>query len=157
MALQKGLSQIRRLMLSDALQVCFDTVVALTKLTRVTVTKDADVTNRVNATCLWLPHAFCSLPHFAWVANKLSVIFAPSDFITLDILTRNLGKFFEMPKTVKAAPPQQSSLKELWNSNKREVHTTATKDEDVEMKVESQEAGPSTSTSSCHMSHNRSH
>jgi len=74
-------------MLSDALQVCSDTVVALTKLTRVTVTKDADVTNRVNATCLWLSHAFCSLQHFAWVANKLSVIFAPSDFVTLDILT----------------------------------------------------------------------
>lgn len=31
------------------------------------------------------------------------------------ITNLSVGKFFEMPKGMKPAPPQQSSLKELWN------------------------------------------
>src|SRR5260221_9655714 len=38
--------------------------------------------------------------------------------ILLAYLTLPTGKFFEMPKSTKAAPPQQTSLQELWGKNK---------------------------------------
>jgi len=38
--------------------------------------------------------------------------------ILLAYLTLPTGKFFEMPKSTKAAPPQQASLQELWGKKK---------------------------------------
>jgi DNA ligase-1 len=35
------------------------------------------------------------------------------------------GKFFEMPKSVKPAPPQQSSLAELWGPKKQAKNTSS--------------------------------
>nr|BAC76762.1 DNA ligase I [Coprinopsis cinerea] len=59
---------------------------------------------------------------------------------------QTLGKFFEMPKSMKPAPPQQSSLTEMWGK-KRDVSTKSApkKEEDameVDLKQEAQ-AGPS--------------
>ncbi|KAG2159844.1 ATP-dependent DNA ligase [Suillus bovinus] len=36
---------------------------------------------------------------------------------------QTLGKFFEMPKSSKAAPPQQSNLSEMWGGKKRKPNT----------------------------------
>ncbi|KAJ7293561.1 ATP-dependent DNA ligase [Mycena rebaudengoi] len=38
---------------------------------------------------------------------------------------QTLGKFFEMPKSVKPAPPQQSSLAEMWGGKKQPKNTPA--------------------------------
>lgn len=36
------------------------------------------------------------------------------------VLTNALAKFFEMPKSVMPAPPQQSSLTEIWGGKKKQ-------------------------------------
>lgn len=37
------------------------------------------------------------------------------------------GKYFDMPKGMKSAPPQQSSLQEMWNGTKKAKAPTAAK------------------------------
>lgn len=47
--------------------------------------------------------------------------------------TINLGKFFEMPKSVKPAPPQQSSLAEMWGGKRKRTEGADTvKDKSLE-------------------------
>ncbi|KAJ7492636.1 ATP-dependent DNA ligase [Mycena latifolia] len=55
---------------------------------------------------------------------------------------QTLGKFFEMPKSVKPAPPQQSSLAELWGPKKQQPKNTppdAPKHEETEMEVDAKD------------------
>ncbi|KAK7064244.1 DNA ligase [Favolaschia claudopus] len=51
-----------------------------------------------------------------------------------------LGKFFEMPKSMKAAPPQQTSLAEMWGGKKRTKSASqdAPKLDDTAMDVDSE-------------------
>ncbi|KAJ7783769.1 hypothetical protein DFH07DRAFT_789056 [Mycena maculata] len=53
---------------------------------------------------------------------------------------QTLGKFFEMPKSAKPPPPQQSSLAELWGPKKQPKNTShdASKAEETKMEVEEQ-------------------
>ncbi|KAF9453835.1 DNA ligase I [Macrolepiota fuliginosa MF-IS2] len=51
---------------------------------------------------------------------------------------QTLAKFFEMPKGLKPAPPQQSSLLEMWKGGKRKASKREEKDEDT-MLVEPKE------------------
>ena len=44
-----------------------------------------------------------------------------------------LGKFFEMPKGLKAAPPQQASLNELWTGKSKRTNVQSTA-QDVDTK-----------------------
>ncbi|KAF8974049.1 DNA ligase I [Flammula alnicola] len=48
---------------------------------------------------------------------------------------QTLGKFFEMPKSTKAAPPQQTSLQEMWGK-KKEAKPVASKADPDAMEVE---------------------
>ncbi|KAJ7932414.1 ATP-dependent DNA ligase [Mycena leptocephala] len=54
---------------------------------------------------------------------------------------QTLGKFFEMPKSVKPAPPQQASLAELWGGKKQPKNTPsdAPKPEETAMEVDSED------------------
>ncbi|KAJ6604634.1 ATP-dependent DNA ligase [Mycena vulgaris] len=55
---------------------------------------------------------------------------------------QTLGKFFEMPKSVKPAPPQQSSLAELWGPKKQQSKNAspdAPKPEETAMEVDAEE------------------
>lgn len=73
----------------------------------------------------------------------------------------SLGKFFEMPKGIKSAPPQQASLNELWSSSgkkkkaiKAEVKEEAVDvpgavDRDVEMDNPSSDGQPSPCAYTC--------
>ncbi|TFK30426.1 DNA ligase I [Coprinopsis marcescibilis] len=60
---------------------------------------------------------------------------------------QTLGKFFEMPKNSKSAPPQQSNLSEFWGKKRDKSTASTVKKEDVEdMEVDTKpqnEAGPS--------------
>jgi DNA ligase 1 len=57
---------------------------------------------------------------------------------------RLIGKYFEMPKGMKSAPPQQSNLQEMWGKKKTKAAPAAVaekaeaslkqSDEDVKMK-----------------------
>ncbi|KAK0456580.1 hypothetical protein EV421DRAFT_1753404 [Armillaria borealis] len=49
---------------------------------------------------------------------------------------QTLGKFFEMPKSVKPAPPQQSSLKELWAKKKPPAKVDASRVKDEAMDID---------------------
>ncbi|KAJ7634287.1 ATP-dependent DNA ligase [Mycena polygramma] len=53
---------------------------------------------------------------------------------------QTLGKFFEMPKTVKPAAPQQASLAEMWGPKKQPKNTSpdAPKPEETAMEVDSE-------------------
>ncbi|KAJ7125595.1 ATP-dependent DNA ligase [Mycena crocata] len=52
---------------------------------------------------------------------------------------QTLGKFFEMPKSAKPAPPQQSSLAELWGPKKQKnTSADAPKPEETAMEVDSE-------------------
>ena len=46
------------------------------------------------------------------------------------------GKFFEMPKSTKAPPPQQSSLQEMWGKKKGPKKPVASKPEPSAMEVD---------------------
>ncbi|KAJ7357351.1 hypothetical protein DFH08DRAFT_772082 [Mycena albidolilacea] len=61
---------------------------------------------------------------------------------------QTLGKFFEMPKSVKPAPPQQASLAELWGGKKQPKNTPpdASKPDETAMDVDS-ETPPKAETS----------
>ncbi|KAF7347848.1 DNA ligase [Mycena venus] len=54
---------------------------------------------------------------------------------------QTLGKFFEMPKSVKPAPPQQASLAELWGGKKQPKNTPpdAPNPDEAAMDVDSEE------------------
>ncbi|KAJ7487583.1 ATP-dependent DNA ligase [Mycena galericulata] len=56
--------------------------------------------------------------------------------------TSTLGKFFEMPKSVKPAPPQQSSLAELWGPKKqpKNASSDAPKHDEAKMEVDEEES-----------------
>ncbi|KAJ7630920.1 ATP-dependent DNA ligase [Roridomyces roridus] len=53
---------------------------------------------------------------------------------------QTLGKFFEMPKSVKSAPPQQASLAELWGPKKKNASQDAPKPEESKMDVDGEES-----------------
>ncbi|KAJ7900327.1 hypothetical protein B0H14DRAFT_2673232 [Mycena olivaceomarginata] len=61
---------------------------------------------------------------------------------------QTLGKFFEMPKSVKPAPPQQASLAELWGGKKQPKNTPpdASKPDETAMDVDSEDTPESDST-----------
>ncbi|KAJ7244781.1 DNA ligase I [Mycena haematopus] len=61
---------------------------------------------------------------------------------------QTLGKFFEMPRSAKPAPPQQSSLAEMWGGKKQPQNTPAdaSNPDDTTMEVDS-EGPPQAETS----------
>src|SRR5258708_6471112 len=62
-------------------------------------------------TCIIYPHGS--------PADTGSISAAGYHFHHIDLYI--IGKFFEMPKGAKSAPPQQSSLLDMWNKGKRKA------------------------------------
>ena len=55
-----------------------------------------------------------------------------------------IGNFWEMPRGMKTAPPQQSKLEEMWGGKKRKAAPVEVKDESAALDATLRKSGKAT-------------